>query len=357
LHFPTRPYKRLLDFPPADDVVSHQSPGPERFITLPDTHGDGGRAHGLLRRLAYRPLAFREDVGLWFDGLPATGAAIIATGLVLCVTFGDDLTGPDVSFTLLYLGPIAFATWFVSLPFGVFLSAVSALGAFWVDVSSRANPLPAPVQIWNLAVQLGVFLALVVLLAAFKSRLEAEQQLARTDPLTHISNRRAFLEMAALELERARRTGRPITVAYLDCDDFKVINDQFGHAQGDELLLQVATTLRGATRVIDGVARLGGDEFGLLLVDTDGPTAQALVERLRNALSAAMTARGWNVSFSIGASTFVAPPRSLDEMLFHADQLMYDAKRAGKNSAKFEVVERLPSPLGPVGSTTVRAAS
>jgi diguanylate cyclase (GGDEF)-like protein len=296
----------------------------------------------------------RDDVGAWFAGLSPVGALVIALGLMLCVAVGDELTGADVSFTLLYLGPIGFATWFVSLPAGVLLSILSAIASFAVDLAARSVPLPGAILAWNLAVQLGTFLALVVLLAALKDRLESEGQLARTDPLTLVSNRRAFLELSGVELERARRTGRPITVAYLDCDDFKFINDRLGHAQGDSLLVTVAATLRGGTRAVDTVARLGGDEFGLLLVDTDGPTAEALIARLRAALAAEMTANGWHVSFSIGGATFLAPPRSVDEMLGRADLLMYDAKRGGKNAARLEVVPAL-LPLVPAGGE--RAAS
>jgi diguanylate cyclase (GGDEF)-like protein len=305
-------------------------------------------------RLVRRRGAIRDEMGVWFAGLSPAGALVIALGLMLCVAVGDELTGADVSFTLLYLGPIGFATWFVSLPSGVLLSILSAIASFGVDLATRSVPLPGAILAWNLAVQLGTFLALVVLLAALKDRLESEGQLARTDPLTLVSNRRAFLELSGVELERARRTGRPITVAYLDCDDFKFINDRLGHAQGDSLLVTVAATLRGGTRAVDTVARLGGDEFGLLLVDTDGPTAEALIARLRAALAAAMTANGWHVSFSIGAATFLAPPRSVDEMLGRADLLMYDAKRAGKNAARLEVVPAL-LPLVPAGGE--RAAS
>ncbi|HEX8909422.1 MAG TPA: GGDEF domain-containing protein [Anaeromyxobacteraceae bacterium] len=270
--------------------------------------------------------------------LSPAAALAVALALMLCVGLSDQLSGPDVSFTLLYLGPVGFATWFVSLRAGVILSAASALVSSAVDLSTRPTPLPPLVHAWNLAVQLGVFLALALLFGALKGRLEAEQQLARTDPLTHVSNRRDFVEQAGIELERSRRTGRPITVAYLDCDDFKVINDRFGHAQGDVLLSAVASTLRGGTRAVDTVARLGGDEFGLLWVDTDGATAEALTARLRAALQATMVGYGWIVTFSIGAVTFLAPPASVDDMLGHADQLMYEAKRAGKDAARFQVI-------------------
>jgi diguanylate cyclase (GGDEF)-like protein len=225
----------------------------------------------------------------------------------------------------------------VSLRAGIALSFASAVISLASDLASQDHPLPTAVVVWNLLVQMGVFFALAVLLSAFKERLRLEHELARTDPLTMVSNRRAFVEQAGVELERARRTGQPLTVAYLDCDDFKVINDLFGHSTGDALLAKVAATLRGATRAVDAVARLGGDEFGLLLVDADGATADALIQRLRAALSTAMNEAGWIVSFSIGAVTFVAPPRSIDDMLNYADQLMYEAKRSGKDGVRLEV--------------------
>jgi len=308
------------------------------MATPPDTESDMVRAPGVPRR----SFTLGRDIGRWLQRLSSTGATLVAVGLMLCVAFGDQVTGPDVSFTLLYLGPIGFATWFVSLPAGIILSVASALASLAVDIATQTIPLAHAVMIWNVGVQLGVFLALVALLAELKRRLEAEQQLARTDPVTGLSNRRAFLEMAVVEMERARRTGRPLTVAYLDADDFKAVNDEYGHAQGDSVLFSAAATLRGETRAVDGVARLGGDEFGLLLVDTDGPTAKALLQRLRTALLETMALHGWRITFSIGAATFAAPPRSLDEMLSHADQLMYDAKRSGKDAARFEVVERRP---------------
>ncbi|HUK65339.1 MAG TPA: GGDEF domain-containing protein [Anaeromyxobacteraceae bacterium] len=293
------------------------------------------------KRLGFAQKVLSDDVGVWVQGLSSRSAGTLAVVLMLLVAAGDELTGPDVSFTLLYLGPIGFATWFVSLPLGLALSVASAIASVLVDISSRKIPLPTAIAAWNLAVQLGVFLALVGLLSALKSRLESEQQLARTDPLTRLHNRRSFLEMATVELERARRTGRPLTVLYLDLDDFKGINDRLGHAAGDHLLTLIGATLRGETRSIDGVARLGGDEFGLLLVDTDGQAAQALVERLRSALAARLGEDGFSLGFSMGSTTFVAPPRSLDEMLSRADELMYEAKRSGKNQGRFEVVDRL----------------
>jgi diguanylate cyclase (GGDEF)-like protein len=281
--------------------------------------------------------SFRDDRGM-LSGISTGGALAISIALMIGVAVGDLLTGSDVNFTLLYLGPIGLATWFVSFRAGSALSAVSAVLSVMLDVWQRSQPLPTPVMVWNLVVQVGVFMALVALLGALQSRLVHEQQAARTDPLTAVSNRRSFEEYAEVEVERARRSGRPLTVVYLDVDDFKRVNDQQGHARGDALLATLAATLRGATRAIDVVGRLGGDEFGLLLVETDGPTAQSLLHRLRDTLAAAMAENGWRVTFSIGAATYLTPPRTVDDMMGRADQLMYEAKRAGKNALRFDVL-------------------
>lgn len=271
--------------------------------------------------------------------LSRAGVLSLASLAILCLAVGDVLTGTEASFTLLYLAPIAFATWLVGLGAGVSLSAVAAVSSTAADVLARQGaPMAPAIMAWNLVIQLGVYLALVLLLSGFRARLEGEQLLARTDALTQVANRRAFIEAAELELERARRTGRPLTLAYVDCDDFKYVNDELGHAQGDALLVVAAQTLRGSTRAVDAVARLGGDEFGLLLPETDPATAQALLGRLRATLLAAMKRHGWRVGFSIGAATFVAPAASVDQMMAVADELMYQAKRTAKGSARFDVV-------------------
>jgi diguanylate cyclase (GGDEF)-like protein len=281
--------------------------------------------------------AFRTTVSAWLAGLSRGEAVAISSVAAAGVATVELLAGPDVGVGFLYLVPVAFAAWFASARPAAALCLASA-GAS--AIARLANVAWSSSASWNMALQLGTSLLAVALVASTRSKLRSEQMLARTDALTLISNRRAFLEQAGVELERVRRTHRPITVAYLDCDDFKVVNDRMGHAQGDALLTAVAATLRGATRAVDTVARLGGDEFGLLLVDTDGPAAHTLLDRLRTAIVAALAAEGWIVTFSVGAATFAAPPRSVDEMVVRADELMFDAKRSGKDAIRHEVLGR-----------------
>jgi diguanylate cyclase (GGDEF)-like protein len=270
--------------------------------------------------------------------LTPAGWLLSAFGMILCVGAGDYLTRTDVSLILFYLAPIGFGTWFASVRGGIGLAFASAAVSTGADVLYRLQHTPGnlalPTLVWNGLMLVGTSLALVLVLGALKNRLEGEELLARTDALTQIPNRRAFFEAAHLELERARRHRRPLAIAYLDLDDFKLVNDRHGHAEGDALLVTVARTLRRATRAVDAVARLGGDEFGLLLPETDAAMADAFLTRLRATLLAAVERQGWQVGFSIGAAVFLTPPANVDELTARADALMYRAKREAKGSVR-----------------------
>ncbi len=294
---------------------------------------------------AAAPGARGEGGGMAVGVLTRAGVLAISFGMILCVALGDAITGTEVHFTLLYLAPIAFGTWLAGLGTGVALSISAAILSITADLWARQGAPPASAVVaWNLLVQVGVYLAVVLLLSGFRARLEGEQLLARTDALTGVANRRAFFEAAELELERCRRHARAITLAYVDADDFKYVNDALGHAEGDQLLVTVAQTLRGSTRAVDAVARLGGDEFALLLPETDGETARLLLMRLRATLGEAMERHGWKVGFSVGGATFLDPPASIDQMMARADELMYEAKRTAKGSMCLAVVGGPPAP-------------
>jgi diguanylate cyclase (GGDEF)-like protein len=275
-------------------------------------------------------------------------------GIVGCVGVADFLTGRDVALILFYLAPIGFGTWYVGLRGGVALAVLCAAVSTGADTlhalgAPEDGALPTAIVAWNCAIQLGTFVSLVLVLSALRSRLEGEELLARTDALTHISNRRAFFEATTLEIERARRTRRPIALAFVDVDDFKDVNDGLGHAQGDALLVVVAQTLRAATRAVDSVGRLGGDEFALLLPETPPAELEPLLARVRTSLLAAMARHGWKVGVSVGAAVFVTPPASADELVARADELMYAAKREAKGTVRVGTFGDEPALAGAAG--------
>jgi diguanylate cyclase (GGDEF)-like protein len=156
--------------------------------------------------------------------------------------------------------------------------------------------------------------------------------LAIHDPLTRVFNARAFSERLAGELKRSRRYGRPLSLLYLDLDDFKRVNDTHGHQTGDAVLRLVAEAIRHEVRQADLVGRLGGDEFAVLLPETDAALAQAAAARLTEGLRTAFEGNP-AVTASIGVVSCTGADKSVDDVLRSADQAMYEAKRKGKNRA------------------------
>ncbi|MDI6740213.1 MAG: GGDEF domain-containing protein, partial [Candidatus Edwardsbacteria bacterium] len=168
--------------------------------------------------------------------------------------------------------------------------------------------------------------------SGIRTILSRESEMARIDPLTGVANRRFFYEWAELVMEQARRYGRPLTVVYLDLDNFKNINDLWGHQEGDKMLMAVAATIKDTIRKTDIVARLGGDEFVILLPEADQEQARAVVDKLQNRVFALYRKSGQPVSFSMGVVTFHAIPDTVDQLVTAADQLMYKVKATGKSN-------------------------
>jgi diguanylate cyclase (GGDEF)-like protein len=171
-------------------------------------------------------------------------------------------------------------------------------------------------------------------------RLARDALSSGTDDLTKLPNRRAFTEAAAAELVRARRSGRPLAVALVDLDDFKQINDTFGHSSGDRILCDVADVLREHFREVDLPSRLGGEEFAVLLPETDLAGAREAAERFVSALADAEFGDGRIGPHGITASAGVAAAADLEieVLLESADRALYRAKERGKNQVQVERV-------------------
>ena len=207
---------------------------------------------------------------------------------------------------------------------------------------------------WSDAFSVGLVLALAFTLLALRRALRRERDLARTDELTGIENRRAFYELADQEIRRTARYGKAFTVACFDIDDFKVVNDRYGHDAGDAVLRLAADTARKTIRASDVVARLGGDEFAILLHETTAAASATVVRKLRVAIQDLVEVNGTPLTVSVGAVTCLEAPDTVDGLLRRADELLYIAKRAGKNRARHRVVRsgrefRPAATLLPVG--------
>lgn len=172
-----------------------------------------------------------------------------------------------------------------------------------------------------------------------RKQLELElERRAQTDALTGLSNRRHFYELAESELSRSRRYSAPMAVLMLDLDYFKLINDTHGHHAGDEVLKSFSQTCLETLREIDVVARIGGEEFAVLMPETSAEQGLEVAERLRLALaeSEVVVERGERLRFtvSIGATCLCAGDKNIDEVLKRADDALYQAKHAGRNTVR-----------------------
>jgi diguanylate cyclase (GGDEF)-like protein len=266
--------------------------------------------------------------------------------LVALIALLDYGTGPNLSFGIFYLIPVAACAWWGGFAPATLVTLAGALA--WHAVDGLENPLiTVTAAVWNGVARFGT----LVLTSSLVSRLHAgilrERRLARTDPLTGAANGRTFYEAAAAEAERARRLSRPLTLAYLDLDNFKQLNDRLGHAAGDAALLHVVHSIHLIIRASDLLARLGGDEFALLLPETEAAGAAALLARLQESLGQEMARRGWPVTLSVGAITFRRPHLEVDLMIRRVDALMYRAKSRGKGRVEHAVVHDTEDGPGP----------
>jgi diguanylate cyclase (GGDEF)-like protein len=284
--------------------------------------------------LSSRPvLEVRQNV----SKLPPPVVLVSTASLVLLLGVVDVLTGPEISLSVFYLFPILIATWLTGRPGGTFTSVLSAITWRLADSLAGQTYSHPLIPYWNMMVRLSFFLVITFLLSELQLRLRREAGSARIDPLTGIANRRQFYEVAQLQIARAARHGEPFTVAYVDIDGFKAVNDRLGHATGDTLLSLTASTIQANLRATDVVARMGGDEFAILLPHTERESAEEALLRVSALLSGLACDRQWPVTFSIGAVTFIRSPSSVDEMIRTADDLMYAAKQSGKGITRHEV--------------------
>jgi diguanylate cyclase (GGDEF)-like protein len=183
------------------------------------------------------------------------------------------------------------------------------------------------------------------LLGDLRAAVREMARVARTDPLTGLLNRRGFSEMIERELERTRRTGQPFSLLLCDLDHFKRINDNFGHAAGDDALVRAAETICDAIRGIDAAARTGGEEFAVVLPDTEPDAAYLIAERLRTEVQDRFARQGLALTISTGIASAPAAGADTDSLLKAADAAMYKAKGLGRNRS---VIHRAAAGSPPV---------
>lgn len=254
-----------------------------------------------------------------------------ALGGVAVIGWLDFATGVEYRVYPLYFLPLSVAAWHFGRRGALGGSVLCALT--WLGSNYLAGSSSVTGQIWifNFFVQGIAFLVVGWLIAILRGALAKEVLLSRIDPLTSLLNRRSFYDSSERILEVGRRYGRPVTLAYIDLDNFKSVNDSLGHDTGDETLRRVAGLLREAIRRGDIPARFGGDEFVVLLPETGPDGARPLLERLRSSMEEMFKETRCPITASIGAVSYTRPPVEIEELVRQADDAMYVAKAEGKN--------------------------
>ena len=267
-----------------------------------------------------------------FQALSPARATVAVVVLFAVVASIDKATGRELSFSLFYLLPVALVSLRWKARATQLAAVIAALAWLSIDLwsgSSYSHPL---IPFWNAAVRFGFFSLVAFLLDRLHLAVEHQANLARTDPLTGLPNRRSFEELAQRELARSDRRRSPVALAVIDLDDFKLINDQQGHAAGDGVLQKVAATTGRILRSVDIAARMGGDEFAVLLPDVDAPSALLALQRFQQGL---LTDGASPIGCSIGVAHVIGG--DLGDALRHADEALYRAKGYGKGA--IELIE------------------
>ncbi len=258
-------------------------------------------------------------------------ALTLCSVLFVVVAVTDYVTPPELNLTFMYALIILLACWNLGLIWSLVFTALASGMQFFVVDQIKGDYISLMYLYIDLGNRFFTFLLVIVLAVPLRTVYAREKITARIDWLTKIPNRRAFTELLVTEIARYERSGVPFSVAYIDLDDFKSINDRLGNEKGDLLLCKIAETVKRGLRKTDAVARLGGDEFAILFPASDMDAALPVMHRVRAGLEA-LNQEGGSVTFSIGLGTFGRPGLSPDEVTALCDTLMHRVKREGNKA-------------------------
>jgi len=258
--------------------------------------------------------------------------------LVVIIGAADFFTESKLSLFLFYLAPIIMVTWFLGRNFGLVVSLLCVITWLAVNVLEGQTQSHSVLTYLNSFIRFIFFAAVAWHTPALKA-FEHEKEIGRFDYLTGAANRRYLTEALKKEIDRYQRYKRPFALAYIDLDGLKSANDQLGHKAGDAILCAVVAQTKKLLRKTDMMARIGGDEFVLFFPETDQESLRKLMSRIHSALIHEMYRSRWPVTFSIGALTCRNTSKTAEELIGHADALMYTVKKSGKNAVAYAECE------------------
>lgn len=259
----------------------------------------------------------------------------ILTIIVIClaIVFFNNI----VDLKPLLVIPVLLASWYGGRKTGASMAALTALSLLLMNYNISSEHFYISSSLYDSIVVLFAYLFISIIVTNFRKVHCIEIIAADTDALTGLSNLRKFYTELENELNRSKRYEHMLSLAYIDVDDFKNINDTLGHPVGDELLIQLSKALQISLRTTDTIARIGGDEFVCLLPETEQSAAKSAIFNAEKTLKDTMKKHNWDVSFSIGVVTFEILPEDVTQAVKLADDLMYQVKRGKKNDIAYKI--------------------
>ncbi|MFK7768194.1 MAG: GGDEF domain-containing protein [Mariniblastus sp.] len=298
------------------------------------------------RRTAARPKRAFSLKNISLDGaikfcenVEGIRAALALVVYALTVGILDHTIGDEHVLAMFYLPIICFLTIRISLNSALSVSIVCAIVWLVDDIVLESAEQPTRGEILAASIHFLCFSVIATFLFRLAQALEKEKRLARYDHLTGLPNMHAFNEQADELLAGQPPGTTPTSIAFIDCDNFKTVNDTLGHNEGDNLLVAVGKVLNESTRDGDCVSRYGGDEFVILLSNTGKEKAFEILTRIKQSLDQSMLQNYWPVTFSMGIATFLSPTDSIESAIHKADEMMYERKRHNKNGISSQVFE------------------
>jgi diguanylate cyclase (GGDEF)-like protein len=284
----------------------------------------------------HHPLALLALLGLCFAAArwfaPQRVSTVRASLIIGFVYIGAivSVAQPLTSTPLFFIWPTLTAAYFLGrrgLALAFAGSSISFVVALALNPSAE-NRLQLFTSTWAVITIVGLLVA--TLRERVDTLMRDLEHTASTDMLTGLVNRRTFETIMHREIERARRSGTPLSIALFDLDHFKSINDRLGHAEGDRALRRFAELLKSSCRVVDVPARIGGEEFALILSNADAEGARIYAERLLRTVLEETKDDLAPISVSIGITEMSGPNDTLDVLLLCADRALYEAKHRGR---------------------------
>lgn len=290
------------------------------------------------KRFSLKKISIKNSIE-FCEAVPPLQAIILLAAYALIIAVLDHVVGDEYALAFLYVPIICFLTIRVSLNAALYTSIVCAV--FWLadDIVFESTANPSAGEVVTAMIHFLCFAVIATFLLRLTQALEKEKQFARYDYLTGLPNMHAFHEQANKLLQGQPPGIVPTSIAFIDCDNFKTVNDTLGHHEGDNLLKVVGQVLKTSTRDSDCTSRYGGDEFIILFSNTDQEIALKRLTQIKQSLDQSMLEHSWPVTFSMGIATFIGPADSIENAIHQADQIMYELKRQSKNGISAQVFD------------------